>query len=121
MSLQGMEGLRRALELTPDLVRDRLADAISASTFAVAQGMRALVPKDSGLLLNNITSRASELTGRVEIQVDAFYWQFLEYGTVKMPARPFIRPAAEQEAPVFERRLELLANRITHDFQRMAA
>lgn len=24
---------------------------------------------------------------------DAFYWKFIEFGTKKMPARPFIRPA----------------------------
>lgn len=27
---------------------------------------------------------------------DPFYWRFLEFGTSKMPARPFLRPAFEQ-------------------------
>ncbi|MFC1121885.1 HK97-gp10 family putative phage morphogenesis protein [Pasteurella multocida] len=27
---------------------------------------------------------------------DPFYWRFLEFGTSKMPARPFLRPAFQQ-------------------------
>lgn len=27
---------------------------------------------------------------------DTFYWRFLEFGTKKMPAKPFMRPAMEQ-------------------------
>lgn len=27
---------------------------------------------------------------------DPFYWRFIEFGTSKMPARPFLRPAFEQ-------------------------
>ena len=29
---------------------------------------------------------------------DTFYWRFLEFGTEKMPARPFMRPAAAEGA-----------------------
>ena len=27
---------------------------------------------------------------------DPFYWRFVEFGTSKMPAKPFMRPAFEQ-------------------------
>lgn len=27
---------------------------------------------------------------------DPFYWRFVEFGTSKMPAKPFLRPAFEQ-------------------------
>lgn len=30
---------------------------------------------------------------------DPFYWRFLEFGTKKMAARPFLRPAAESKGP----------------------
>lgn len=33
---------------------------------------------------------------------DAFHWRFVEYGTEKMPARPFIKPAADE----IDRRIE---------------
>ncbi len=39
--------------------------------------------------------------GKVPAGGDTWYWRFIEFGTVKMPARPFLRPAIaakEQEA-----------------------
>ena len=30
---------------------------------------------------------------------DTFYWRFLEFGTEKMPAKPFMRPAAQSSSP----------------------
>jgi HK97 gp10 family phage protein len=30
---------------------------------------------------------------------DPYYWRFLEFGTKKMAARPFLRPAAESKGP----------------------
>jgi HK97 gp10 family phage protein len=40
---------------------------------------------------------------------DPFYWRFLEFGTSKMAARPFLRPAAQklrESLAVFERELD---------------
>jgi HK97 gp10 family phage protein len=34
-------------------------------------------------------------TGTGKLGVDAFYWRFLEFGTVDRPATPFLRPAFE--------------------------
>ena len=34
---------------------------------------------------------------RTSIDGDAFYWRFLEFGTAKMAARPFLRPAFEAQ------------------------
>lgn len=52
-----------------------------------------LCPKDSGDLARSIgwTMRQSDLT--LQIHADAHYAMFVEYGTVFMPAQPFLRPA----------------------------
>lgn len=121
MSLHGMEAFQRALERTPGLVRDRLAAAVSSSTFAVAQGMRAYVPRRTGILAGNIASSVRGLNGSVTIGVDAFYWQFVEYGTKHSAAVPFIRNAVEQETPVFARRIELIAASLDRDITAIAA
>lgn len=34
---------------------------------------------------------------RTSIQGDTFYWRYLEFGTSKMAARPFLRPAFEAQ------------------------
>jgi HK97 gp10 family phage protein len=35
--------------------------------------------------------------GKKGTNLDAYYWKFVEFGTSKMAARPFLRPAFEQE------------------------
>lgn len=120
VTLRGMEELQRALRDNAEAVRALVGQAVAVTTFAIAQGVRAGVPRASGLLAANISSRASGLSGAVEIGVDAFYWHFLEFGTVKLGARPFIRTAAEAESPVFERRLQDIAGRLERRFDSMA-
>ena len=34
---------------------------------------------------------------KLGIQGDAYYWRFVEFGTAKMPAHPFLRPAFEAQ------------------------
>lgn len=41
--------------------------------------------------------RAAGIEARVvAVEGDPYYWRFLEFGTAKMPAKPFLRPAMEQ-------------------------
>lgn len=45
---------------------------------------------------NTRSNRRKGLVGKTYQKQDtAFYWRFLEFGTEKMPARPFLRPAFE--------------------------
>jgi HK97 gp10 family phage protein len=65
-----------------------------------------LAPVDTGLLrssLKAIKERARKSSHLVRVQTEdgdykgeAFYASFHEYGTKKMPARPFMRPAFDQ-------------------------
>lgn len=107
MKLEGIESLKRAVTESPKELKRWSSDAVRQSTWAIADKMRKRAPVRSGTLLSSIDARvpvATGLTGRVFIEGDAFYWRFLEYGTVKMTARPFVRPAAEEESnPYIER------------------
>lgn len=120
MALQGMEGLQRALRTMPDVVRQELRQVVGVTAFALANRIRATAPRDTGLLRGAVSSRVTGLTGRVELGVDAFYWHFVEYGTVRMAARPFVRPAGELEAADFERRLKDLSRTIEHRWEQAA-
>lgn len=51
--------------------------------------------------------------GSGRVPKDAFYWRFIEFGTVKEPARPFLRPAlAENVGKATEKMREVLKRRI---------
>jgi HK97 gp10 family phage protein len=111
-----MDALQRALKDSLEEMRAQVAQAVAVTTFAAAQGVRARAPRDTGLLLSQITSSSRGLRGVVEMGVDAFYWPWVEYGTVKMAARPFVRPAAEAEFPNLERRLRDIGTRLERGF-----
>ncbi len=49
---------------------------------------------------------------------DAFYWRFLEFGTVKMSARPFLRPAFEAQK---ENAIEVFRTTLADGVQAAAA
>ncbi len=105
MKLEGMEALQRAITNAPELAKNHAKDAVSRSTFAVYNRMRSRAPRDTGGLQMEIRWTAPGLTGRITID-GAFYWKYLEYGTVKMTARPFIRPSTEEESNNFIKRMQ---------------
>ena len=98
LKLEGMDLLQRRLELAPNVVKHHVSIAVGISAVRVAQRARELAPEDTGLLKREI--RSEHVDGSLEAGVGvsklAWYWGFLEFGTVKMSARPFFRPAAEE-------------------------
>ena len=70
------------------------AIAVRASKFARQAG-------NEGVFINVRPLRGSrqKTLGKAgaKNQNDPFYWRFLEFGTVKMKARPFLSPAAESK------------------------
>lgn len=118
MTLEGFESTRRALVAAPERVRVHASSAVAASTFAVTQRAKSLVPRDTGLLQSAIGSTrvVSGLQGRVGITTrEAHYWRYVEFGTRHMPAQPFFRPAAEQERNVFIQRMRAVGPKIERD------
>lgn len=120
--LDGFDATKRALKAAPELVRVLGADAIAKSTFAVEQTARALAPQQTGALRQAITSKSSGLSGRVGIaggiingRRPEVYWRFVEYGTVRMPARSMFRAAAEREAPIYIKRLQDIGPKLERD------
>ena len=126
MTLEGFEATKRAIAAAPVAAKALAADAVAKSTFAVEQGARALAPHGlTGRLKASITSKATATAGRVGIapgfgiggssKGPEVYWRFVEYGTVRVPARPFFRPAAEREKDPFIKRMEDIGPRLERD------
>jgi HK97 gp10 family phage protein len=67
----------------------------------VRDDMERLVPVDTGLLKASINVEAVGDTTYITVGDNgAFYWAFQEFGTSKMAARPFIRPALDRRRGV---------------------
>lgn len=123
MTLVGLEALKAAVSRCPDVVRAHMGDVIAATSFAVAQRARSLAPVQTGALKSAITSTARGLSGRVGLTGGMIngrrpdkYWRFVEFGTVKMAARPLFRAATEGESPGFEQRIRGIVPKIERDF-----
>lgn len=115
MQLEGMDALKRAVKDAPVELRKWSSDAIRETTFNVADQMRRYVPVHEGHLLRAIEAAVpvrTGLNGRVLIGAGGFHWRFVEYGTRFMPARPFIRPAAEHQAGPYVNRFHEIARRL---------
>lgn len=120
MRLEGFDATLRALQRAPELVRVLASDAVAKSTFAVAQRARALVPVDTGRLKDAIDSSrtVTGLSGSVGVNKSApvGYWRYVEFGTSRMSARPFFRPAAESERNPFIQRFRDIGSRLERDW-----
>jgi len=82
-------------------IKPLVAAEVQKAAFQIEARAKAVVAVDTGTLRRSITTVMSNggLTGVVGPSV--FYGKFIEFGTRRMGARPFMRPAAEAVMPGF--------------------
>lgn len=61
--------------------------------------------------------RANRVGKTYTVQGDAYYWRFLEFGTVKMPARPFMRRAFENTK---NQQIDALKTKLSESIEKLA-
>lgn len=87
----------------PKIVK-KLPEAVSAivrkAAFDVEANAKAIVPVDTGTLKNSITSEFPTPTSAI-IAPHTEYAGYVEYGTRKQRAQPYMRPAAEKVREAF--------------------
>lgn len=82
-------------------IRPAVVGEVKRATLQIEAGAKEKVPVRTGTLRRSIHSVFSNggLTGIVGPSV--LYGKFVEFGTRRMGARPYMRPAAEQVLPGF--------------------
>jgi HK97 gp10 family phage protein len=115
----GLEELRRAVQTLPVAVTARLkavAEASAARMQKRAQArLRAQLKTSAHALIDAITVTSDLPNKQVHVISNPPKGQhgglplFVEYGTVRMAARPYMRPAADQETPHYRHDLEAAA------------
>ena len=100
--------LRRIVARAPDLVEA----VVSKTGFDVVRLAQNRVPVDTGATKNSIRSRfVNRFTRR--IGPTTLYAIFLEFGTIRMPARPFMVPALEGVRASFLAALAAIYQRVS--------
>lgn len=90
----------------PDLARkapDRARELVKKAAYELEARAKTEVPVDTSNLKNSIGTSIENngMTGVVSTNVE--YAAYVEFGTVKMAAKPYFTPAAEQVRKSFER------------------
>jgi HK97 gp10 family phage protein len=101
--------MRRALnniEKYSKEVQDKVAKQIAISTLTIESSAKRNAPVDTGRLRASINSEISRVRGGVGVGVK--YASFIEFGTYKMAARPFLFPAWNMERPKFIASLKMI-------------
>lgn len=109
--VKGLRELDRALAELPKRVRRRvLLGALRETAKPILKDARQRMPKDSGVTAKDLKIRAvpkSETdVGQVAVAIAgseskggrSYIMRFLEFGTEKMAAKPFFRPAVDANA-----------------------
>ena len=71
---------------------------------------KTIVPVDTGNLKNSIGSEVDGLSAEVSATTD--YADYVEYGTSRMHAQPYMGPALDEHAPTFEKALGQIGEKI---------
>lgn len=91
-------GWDAALGRVPQIVQDQLLKAGDK----VADRARTLAPKQTGHMADSIEANLLRQNYGADVAVEvgptAYYGRYVEHGTSMMPPRPFLGPAADQEA-----------------------
>ncbi len=123
VQIQGLDALAKALKELPDRVaKNGLRAAVYAGAKVIRDEAKLQAPVATGGLGPNqpppgtlkravILKQIPELSTKNKqtffvtvrqgkkgnLSQDAWYWRFVEFGTVKMSARPFLRPAFDMK------------------------
>jgi HK97 gp10 family phage protein len=114
MHVSGLKELtERMRAMGPDINRKALRSAVGAAAGLIRDQAKATNPDDTGrtdraLYAKQIREKSSDFQQTYYVGVrsgkgerkknrDAWYWRLVEFGTLKMPARPFMRPAFESQ------------------------
>jgi len=124
VKVDGVEEVLANLNNISERARRNIQNELITAAAHVMNGARKRCPVDTGTLRNSIAvNKVSDFEVEVgtylpetpppTLNVESYmpYAAFVEYGTKKMKAQPFLFPAYEEEKPKFLKRLKRIVGR----------
>lgn len=109
VNLRGEKEFRRILNRYERGTENDISRELTRSAYNIQSSAKRKAPVDTGFLRSNIVVNiARKLTKTVRSMAE--YSSYLEFGTSKMAARPYMRPAWEEERPKLLSRLKKILN-----------
>ena len=101
MAIKGTVVVYNAIPALIAIVEAEARAAVKKTADAIVRDARGRAPRATGYLRNSISAKVISEGKESEIMVEAPYAAFVEYGTYKMAARPFLSPAVAAHADEF--------------------
>ena len=100
--VEGLDDLERQFDRLIDTSKKKVMQkALNAGIAPIKKEAKATAPVDKGVLKKSIRSKQMKYTENPAVGIyvsgKAFYWYFIENGTSKMAAAPFLRPAVDSK------------------------
>jgi len=129
IKIEGAKELeKKLLSFEPKLGRKIIRQALRAGAKVIHTAAKANVPVDTGALKQSLKVKAMRkrrhsygvmvATSDGWFKGDEFYGAFLEFGTSKMPAKPFVRPAFDAEKDNAEK---IIKNQLQQGIEQVGA
>lgn len=94
----GIDRLQEKLEKMSQ-AESKLPEIIRKNTLSIERKAKKYAPVDTGQLRRSIVSDCNENKGEVNVGVE--YGDFVEHGTRKMTAQPYLKPAINEQQEKF--------------------
>lgn len=91
---------------------DRLGKAVMAGAFVLEAAAKMKTPIDTGNLVNSINTElisSDETSAFAEVGTGVEYAEHVEFGTSKMVAQPYMRPAYDETAETIKATIQRFA------------
>lgn len=100
--IEGLEHLESQFDRLAETSKKKvMMKALNAGIAPIKKEAKANAPVDKGVLKSSIRSKQMKYTEKpavgIYVAAKGFYWYFVENGTSKMAAAPFLRPAADSK------------------------
>ena len=100
--IEGLAELERQFDRLADTAKKKvMMKALNAGIAPIKKEAKKNAPVDKGVLKKKIRSKQMRYTEKPAVGIyvsgKAYYWYFIEHGTSKMSATPFLRPAADSK------------------------
>ena len=95
---EGLDGVLQDLSWFERRIVDRLPAAAAAAVGVLRPEVERRAPRLSGKLADSIEDERTATSAQHYLVLGVFYGRFVEFGTSKMAARPFIRPSIDAKS-----------------------
>lgn len=120
--IEGLDHAIRQFRRAPEVAKKHIGQAVQKTETVLADKTFDAAPRRTGMLRRAIQSKTVGLVARISIEDGhggdrgpEVYWRFVEFGTSRMAAQPFIRPTAEAEQHPFIGRVEAAGVRVERE------